>query len=274
MVDREYLKTIKPIYTLYRVYRYIEFQLQLSAASLHDWTDRQRSKYIPVPPAKLRYRVHGSLDKRSFLQIGEVIAKNIRDLCLMAGRDLHSFEHVLDFGCGSGRVMRNFKGAPTSCQRYGTDIDAELVSWCAKNLPHARWSQNGFQPPLDFADNTFDLIYAISVFTHLSEELQHAWLRELRRVAKPGAIIILTVHGEHCTGKLPTLQQDQVHSNGFMFFTGATGWLKLDKLPDFYQTSYHTRDYINEEWSKYFDIVKYVARGINDHQDAIILRKS
>jgi len=126
---------------------------------------------------------------------------------------------------------------------------------------------------LPYEDTTFDLIFAISVFTHLDEAYQHAWLQELKRVAKPGAIIILTVHGGYCIDGLPPLYQERVHSSGFMYLTGATGKLKLDQLPDFYQTTFHTKEYILREWATYFDIVNYVKRGINNHQDAVLLRK-
>lgn len=273
MINRESLKAIKPIYTSYSVYRYLEFHLKLTIARLRDWVDSKDPAYTPVPPAKLRHRVHRRLDKVSFLQTGRILAQNIRDLCAMVDRDIYSFEHILDFGCGSGRVIRNFQDAPASCRLYGTDIDSELVNWCEEYLPHIQWSTNGYHPPLPFADNTFDLIYAISVFTHLNEEFQHEWLRELRRIAKPGATIILTVHGEYCINKLAPSYQNQIHSSGFMFSTGATGRLKLDKLPDFYQTAYHTQEYIRRVWSAYFDVVRYIERGINNHQDAVVLRK-
>jgi hypothetical protein len=54
---------------------------------------------------------------------------------------------------------------------------------------------------------------------------------------------------------------------------GTTGKLKIDKLPDFYQSAFHTKDYIYQQWSAYFDIVRYEERGINNHQDAVLLRK-
>jgi len=273
VINREFLKAIKPIYTSYNVYKYLVFQLKLAIAGLRDWKDRQNPAYIPVPPAKLRYRVHGTLDKESFLRSGKTLAQNIRDLCAIVERDIYSFEHVLDFGCGCGRVIGNFQDVPASCRLYGTDIDSELVSWGEKYLPHIRWSTNGYQPPLPFANNTFDLIYAISVFTHLDEEFQHAWLSELRRIAKPGATIILTVHGEYCINKLRSSYQSRIHSYGFMFVTGAMGRLKLDKLPDFYQTAYHTQEYIRQEWSAYFDVVRYLERGLINYQDAVLLRK-
>ena len=119
----------------------------------------------------------------------------------MAGRNIYSFENILDFGSGSGRVIANFKDAPETCHFYGTDIDAEMVLWCEENIPGIRWSINGHTPPLAYLDNTFDLIYAISVFTHLDEGMQNAWLGELHRIAKPGAILILTVLGDGIVGK-------------------------------------------------------------------------
>ena len=97
---------------LRNVCRYLRFQQQLAVARLRDWRDRQNPAHTPVPPAKLRHRVHGSLDKESYLKAGEALARNIRDLCAIAGRDVYSFERILDFGCGCGRVLRNFQDAP------------------------------------------------------------------------------------------------------------------------------------------------------------------
>jgi ubiquinone/menaquinone biosynthesis C-methylase UbiE len=123
-------------------------------------------------------------------------------------------------------------------------------------------------------DGTFDLIYAISVFTHLDEDLQHVWLGELQRVARPGAVCIFSVQGDYVLSLIDPVYQEQIRKYGFGFLTGATGKLKLDGLPDFYQTTYHTRQYIERDWSKYFDILAYIERGINNHQDAVVLRKS
>ena len=271
-MNRQSLKAIKPIYASYSALRYVAFQRHLALARLRDWRDGLDSSTVVAPPARLRYRVHGKLDRESFLRTGEILAQDIRDLCALEGRDIFSHQRILDFGCGSGRVIRNFQDAPPSCELYGTDIDAELVTWCREHLQGIRWSTNGFQPPLPYHSDTFDLIYAVSVFTHLNEEFQRAWLAELRRVAKPGATVILTVHGEYVIGTLPAVYQNRVHSDGFMFLTGATGRLKLDGLPDFYQTAYHTQEYIEREWSAYFEVVRYVERGINNHQDAVILR--
>ena len=58
-----------------------------------------------------------------------------------------------------------------------------------------------------------------------------------------------------------------------MIISGPKGRLKFDEFPDFYQTTFHKKKYIYDEWSAYFDIVEYVERGILNYQDAVILRK-
>ena len=68
-------------------------------------------------------------------------------------------------------------------------------SWCASNLPFGRFEVNGLEPPLPFEDNSFDLFYSLSIFTHLDEPLQQPWFDEMVRVVEPGGVFLLTFHG-------------------------------------------------------------------------------
>lgn len=274
MLTKNSLKAIAPVYVTYNVFKYYWLQLQILGASLRETFQRPDVSGTPVPPPRLRYRVHGALDRYSFLAIGKGIADTVRHLCTRINFDLASCERILDFGCGSGRVLRNFQIEQSTSQFYGTDIDGDLIRWCQQVFPDVHWSTNGYLPPLPFADNTFDLIYGISVFTHLDEAFQHAWLKELQRVAAPNALIILSVHGEYVLSFLDETLQQEVHQQGFKYHaTMLRGRLKLDGLPDFYQSAYHTKAYIYQTWSAYFEIVDYVEQGINQHQDAVLLRK-
>lgn len=273
MIDRAFIKSIKPIYWAFNMYKYFKFQKDLALANNRDRRNNNLADGALLPPARLRHRVHGGLEPAPFIEIGKTLTRNIHDLCALVGRDFYSFDHILDFGCGSGRVLRNLRDAPSTCTLYGTDIDPELTAWCANNLKNVRVNTNGYNPPLTYPDNTFDLIYSISVFTHLDQDYQNLWLAELQRVAKPGSILILTVHGEPCINYLVPSYQKEVRDKGFLFVKSATGKLKLDKLPDFYQCSYHTKDYVKRVWSEYFDIIHHKEQFINNHQDAVVLRK-
>lgn len=276
---RRTLMEFKPAYMAFAACQYPLHQALLALAELRDrrrstgGTDSTTDE--PVPPAKLRWRVVGSLNEAGYMKGGKITAQSIQDLCKIAGRDFYSFTDILDFGSGCGRVIQNFRHRPSSCTLYATDIDPDLVNWGKSNLPDIQWSVNGYEPPLPFNDNLFDLIYGVSVFTHLDEDFQHAWLRELHRVTRPGASLILSVQGEYTMG---WLRKDRSYSNevderGFLFVSLSKGRLKLDGLPDFYQAAYHTKEYIYNEWSSYFEIVDYIERGMSNVQDAVVLRK-
>lgn len=272
-MDRARLKAIPAVYRLYQLHNYVLFQPRLASAMLADWRHGLHSSSVPLPPARLRHRVHGSLDRESFLRLGRVIATNLHDLLASVGRRLDSFDSILDFGCGCGRVLRFLASSAPNSRFYATDIDPSPIEWGQRNMPGIRWSSNGFEPPLPFGNDAVDLVYAISVFSHLDEAFQNAWLAELERVARPGAILILTVHGESLAGSLAPSERNTLHAKGILFCKGATGRLKLDGLPDFYQSTFHTRAYIESEWSRYFDIIGYVEGAIDGYQDAVLLRK-
>lgn len=232
---------------------------------------------IAVPPAHLRLRVHGSEDENAFLGVGSTCAKNIREALLQHyRRDVFSFEKVLDFGCGCGRTLRWFENHPQSCRFFGTDIDKEAIAWCESNIAFAQFDVNDISPPLAYPPATFDMIYAVSVLTHLSEADQLKWLWELRRVARPGALLILTTHGEYAAelAKLESTTLSELKRCGFLFLPAST--LAGDLPVEFYQksVSFQTKNQVMRTWRGLFEIVAYLERGLNNHQDLVILIKT
>lgn len=270
MVNFESLKNIRQKLTPDIVYNFLISRLKLAVAIIQDRQNDKNPLYRYVPPARLRIRVHGSLDKDAFYVVGNTIARNIRDLSGKAGRDIYSCGQILDFGCGSGRVISSFKEAPEQCRFHGSDIDNELICWCKENIPNVQWNTNKNQPPLPYASNSFDLIFSVGVFTILDEKSEHAWLAEIQRIARPGAVIILSINDRN---KAPASLQTLIKSTGFLFLSGETGRRKADKIPYFYHKSYHTREYVNNKWSIYFDIIDYIEKGINNDEDVVLLKK-
>ena len=116
--------------------------------------------------------MRGAADEQSFLEVGRQCAEDIVAGLKRIGRAPDSFESVLDFGCGCGRVLRWLAPELTPARVFGTDIDRQAVAWCSKNLPGIAFSVNAGLPPTGYAAQSFDLIYAISVFSHLDEDFQ------------------------------------------------------------------------------------------------------
>jgi len=165
---------------------------------------RRASDGLPLPPKRLNFLVTGAEDENWFMEGGLLGKRCVLEALERNGIQLASDSAALDFGCGCGRVLRHFKDF--SWRLFGCDWNARLVRWNRRHLPFAQFAQNGLAPPLPYPDQSFHLIYAFSVFTHLSETLQHAWKSELRRVLKPGGTLSsLGVYSEDLTVPLTAL---------------------------------------------------------------------
>ena len=226
---------------------------------------------IPVPPPDLRLRVHGSEELSGFHALGKVVSLNLESAIRSIDIELDDHSNILDFGCGCGRVISWFHNLYPNSKFYGTDIDIEAISWCQENLSkQGNFLVNEATPPLPYPDRFFNLVYSISVFTHLPEDMQFAWLKELQRISKKGAYLLLTVHGEECLTSSSELAQTKFNKNGFYYSVGDG----TSGLPEFYQTSFHTESYIRDRWSDFFEIEAIVFKGIASHQDLIICKNT
>jgi SAM-dependent methyltransferase len=152
-----------------------------------------------LPPPKLRSLVGGTPDSAWFLAAGRSAATTLRAAAAERGFDLDDpAVEVLDFGCGCGRTSRHWR-RPI----HGTDIHPELVAWCREHLP-GDYAVNDPEPPTAYPDAFFDAVYAVSVFTHLTEERQRRWLDEFARIIRPGGLLLLTTHGDQLAAEALT----------------------------------------------------------------------
>jgi SAM-dependent methyltransferase len=94
---------------------------------------------------------------------------------------------VLDFGCGTGAFL-------PFLQRYGSvsavDGDEAAVAFCHQR-GHAEVRHVAPGEPLPFADASLDLVTALDVVEHIADDV--AALRELRRVLRPGGLLLVAV---------------------------------------------------------------------------------
>jgi SAM-dependent methyltransferase len=100
---------------------------------------------------------------------------------------------VLDWGCGAARVLQFLAGERPGWVFHGADIDVVNIDWCKSHLSRiAEFSHIPLHPPTKYPSEYFDMIYGLSVVTHLEEGTRDSWIRELARIIRPGGICILT----------------------------------------------------------------------------------
>ena len=182
------------------IYRYL-----LGRSKNLQWRYRNKSKIapdgLPFPLPDLCYRVAANYNPAHYYSTGSIGASAIMSILKENGTKMESFESVLDFGCGCGRLARH-RIFSKSTKLYGTDINKNLVRWSRENIPFVRFLQNDPGSALIYPDNSFDFIYAVAVFGHLREDLQHHWMKELGRVLKPGGYLLVTTKGIDRLGEL------------------------------------------------------------------------
>jgi SAM-dependent methyltransferase len=161
---------------------------------------------LPLPSPELLESVGGGTTAAAYMHGGQAIASTMRQTLTTHGVVLSDLGAVLDFGCGCGRLLRRFRDLGSAIALHGCDYNPAAVGWCNTHLPFGRFRVNALEPPLPYADDTFGLVYAFSVFTHLPHRLQVAWSRELRRVVRPGGHALLTVSSND---RLPDLTPDE-----------------------------------------------------------------
>lgn len=162
---------------------------------------RDESPGLPVPPFEMRQLV-GPTDPALF--------DNPSGDYVYPFLEPDVFAHVLDFGCGCGRVARQLIQQRSQPQAYlGIDMHRGMIKWCRTNLaPRApqfefvhhdignRFFNPGDQKPwaLPFPadDQTFTLVIAWSVFTHLTQAQAEHYLAEVARVLRADGVLLAT----------------------------------------------------------------------------------
>lgn len=146
----------------------------------------------PIPPHALR-SITAEIDPAMFLFTGFLDLTILTTLYRQHATSIPPRPRVLDFGCGCGRMTRFLD--PSAWEVCATEVNPDHVAWCRSHLPGVDTRENGYAPPLSFDAGDFDVVYSLSIFSHLCARLIPVWLGELARVTTPGGIIMVTFHG-------------------------------------------------------------------------------
>ena len=244
----------------------------------------------PIPPRDLRARV-GDPDAEAFLWTGFVDVVQV----LSVFERFHALQprmpfDVLDFGCGCGRLLRFFESRNPEWRVRGADANSDLVSWCSSSLPTSQILHNAVDGPLPLENESLDLIYCLSVFTHLREDRANQWLRELARLLRPGGVLVATVHGQVA---VETIRSSGVHQAMFSLTPeGAVGLanelrrrsfvhlaypddvVTLANVGPEYGNSFVTADYLRQAWNTAeLEVCDVLPGGLRGWQDIVALRR-
>jgi SAM-dependent methyltransferase len=152
----------------------------------------------------------------------DYIADGWRTLCELqrvldrAGKNLYRCPSLLEFACGHGRFTRHLARALPP----GALTVSDVVPGCVAFL-REHWGVNGFDSTSDPAalriSGRYDVVFVLSLFSHLPERTWRAWLRTLHGAVAPGGVLVMTTHGEEAARKSGV----DWGADGFAFFAAS-----------------------------------------------------
>lgn len=232
-----------------------------------------------VPPAANLHRISGPTANAPFyLSIGRSEFHVVFDIARLYGVDAaEPTTRVLDWGCGCARITRHF--AAMDDRRGGTvgiDIDADNVAWCQSHIPNADFFVAPLYPPTDFADRSFDLIFAVSVLSHLTEDAMDAWLAETNRLLSDTGLALLTFNGGATAALYSSGNPERFRrreETGFDAETISTSLKGFVESDDYYRLTFMSDDHAHAKFARYFDLVDVVPSSLAGFQNTAVLRK-
>ena len=232
---------------------------------------------VPLPPLELAERVGRGA---AFDGVGRATRREILER--LPENWSFAGSRVLDFGCGAGRTLRHFVTEAEVGEFHGCDIDGPSIDWLAENLsPPLHVFRNEEAPPLPLEGDSFDLVWAVSVFTHLAD-LWASWLLELHRILREGGLLFATIHGPDRSEEWARVPHDarperpagqrEADRVGMNVLNHGRGW------DDGGPTVFHSEWWIREHWGRAFVVESVEERGVMlgpewNGQGVVVLRK-
>jgi len=165
-----------------------------------------------IPPNRDLFETF-KLNYELFFKDGQIAAKEIITYYHLYSSTQNDKTYVLDWGCGVGRVIQYIPTILKDAIFYGADINKERIEWNRSHIPSILFDVIEYKH-LPYPSSFFNLIYGISVFTHIHSTEQLFWIKELKRIMQLGAVAIISTHGNHYYNHLSTKEQQSISTNG------------------------------------------------------------
>ncbi|MEO8002327.1 MAG: class I SAM-dependent methyltransferase [Arenimonas sp.] len=204
---------------------------------------------------------------REYLSDGWRTLSELMLLLEKLDRPLLKFASVLEFAAGYGRFTRHLAAVlpeRVSC----TDIMPGSIDFLREQFGVAGFESSHDPEEVSFPEN-YDLVFVLSMFTHLPIPMWAPWLRVLYGATKPGGLLVISVHNE-----------EFAREAGVVFDSAGTHFIASSESPSIdsqiYGTTLTTRQFVENLVRDLFGSVPllYQPRAFWHGQDAVVMHRT
>ena len=150
-------------------------------------------------------------------------------------RPLLKTESMLEFAAGFGRFTRHLVKVLPGRVTCG-DVMPGSINFLREQFDVESF-ESSHDPEKLMLPATFDLVFVLSMFTHLPPRMWIPWLHALKRSVKPGGILLFSVHNEAVAKEI-----------GVIFDEDGTHFIKSSESPSIdgetYGTTFTTKEFV------------------------------
>jgi ubiquinone/menaquinone biosynthesis C-methylase UbiE len=223
---------------------------------------------IAFPPDYYLYETY-QLNYQLYIEDGNLSAKEIIEWTAkyVANKPVN----ILEWGCGVSRTCRHLKKyIDPNSKVFACDINEIMINWNQQNIKDVDFATISYHPPTSYDSSMFDIVFAISVFTHIDIIQQENWINEIHRILNTNAVFLFTTHGTQYFDKLISSEKEILNKTGA--FTKQY-FKKGHRL----MSTYNLAASFKTTLEKYFEVVEFYEgkKYINKigGQDLWIVRK-
>jgi SAM-dependent methyltransferase len=216
---------------------------------------------------------------RAYADVGRTTVDAVERAVAACGVTDLAAKRWLEVGCGYGRVVRVLTDRVPASSVWVTDVIGEAVEFCHREF--------GVNAIADLAarselDGTFDVIYLISVLTHLPFDVSNSLIGQLTELLAPGGVLVVTAHGPELLAHPETYGPEFAAQQGAIAsefeHVGACYRPYSHSKDSSYGVAWHSESYftamVADASGGRLAVARYEPRGLGGHQDVYAIRRA
>lgn len=131
----------------------------------------------------------------AYFNMGHILWNTFKQMCIQQFGSLDKVNNILDFASGYGRLTRYMVLEIPSEKIWVSDIKSNAIEFSKKEF-HVNGFTSTYEPEELTIPQKFDIIYVVSLFSHLPDSTFGPWLEKLYNSLSDDGILAISVHDE------------------------------------------------------------------------------